>query len=277
MFNNLSVTKKNFFNIVDKIINNSKLSHAYLIEVGNYDLDYKYILHFVKMIFLDCNSAKVFSANTNIASLIESGNYPDVVVIEPDGQWIKKSQLLKLQEDFANKSILGSKRVYIIKQCDKLNIHAANTMLKFLEEPEDNIVAILLTSNRYNVIDTILSRCQILNLKDDFDMKNISDETLELFDLIVKKEELFIRYNYIYNNILKDKVYAKNILSEIQYLLIYYINNRKEYSDKHILDYYNVDTFVNYVSIIEDDLAKLEYNVNFKLWLDCLFSRLIGG
>lgn len=277
MFNNLSVNKKNFFNIVDRIFENSKLSHAYMIEVGDYDLDYKYILHFVKMIFLDCKFDEVINKNTNVSSLIDGGNYPDLFVIEPDGQWIKKSQLLKLQDDFSNKSILGSKRVYIIKECDKLNVYAANTMLKFLEEPEDDIIAILLTTNRYNVIETILSRCQVLNIKDDFNMDSISGETFELFNFILKKEELFIRYNYIYNNILKDKVCAKNILSEIQYLLIYYINNKKECSSEQILNYYDVEKFVNYVSIIEDELSKLEFNVNYKLWLDGLFSRLIGG
>ena len=39
---------------------------------------------------------------------------------------------------------------YIIKNAERLNPSSANTILKFLEEPEDNIIAILLTNNRYN-------------------------------------------------------------------------------------------------------------------------------
>ncbi len=48
----------------------------------------------------------------------------------------KKDQLLTLQEDFRMKSIEGSKRIYIISEADKLNVQAANSILKFLEEPE---------------------------------------------------------------------------------------------------------------------------------------------
>ena len=51
------------------------------------------------------------------------------------------------------------------KEADKLNMSSANTILKFLEEPEDDIVAILVANNRYAVIETILSRCQVLSLK----------------------------------------------------------------------------------------------------------------
>ena len=64
----------------------------------------------------------------------------------------------------------------IIKETEKLNASSANTILKFLEEPEDGIIAILLTDNRYHVLDTILSRCQILSLKEnEFKLKKVSN------------------------------------------------------------------------------------------------------
>ena len=37
--NDLSYIKQNFIDYVDNIIENNRVSHAYLIEVGNYDLD----------------------------------------------------------------------------------------------------------------------------------------------------------------------------------------------------------------------------------------------
>ena len=43
-------------------------------------------------------------------------------------------------------------------------VSSANTILKFLEEPAPNIVAILLTKNIYQVLETIVSRCQIISL-----------------------------------------------------------------------------------------------------------------
>ena len=36
--------------------------------------------------------------------------------------------------------------------------------MKFLEEPEENIVAILVTENKFQLLDTIISRCQLITL-----------------------------------------------------------------------------------------------------------------
>ena len=273
---NLSSNKKNFFDFTNKIILNSKLSHAYLIEVGDYELDFNYILSFIKMIILNCKYDDI-DKNSNTSVLIDNNNYPDLMIIEPEGQWIKKNQLLKLQEEFNNKSLLNNKRIYIIKQSDKLNSSSANTILKFLEEPNDEIIAILLTTNRYQVIDTVLSRCQILSLKDDFNLENVSSSTREFLELLLNEKELFIRYNYIFNNLLKDKFESKKVLSEIQYLVLYFVNNKEKFEEEFDSKYYNVEKFIKYSYIIEEELVKLDFNVNYKLWLDCLFSKLIGG
>lgn len=276
MLGNLSLNKNNFFDFTNRIILNSKLSHAYLIEVGDYDLDFKFVLHFVKMIVSNCKYEEVVS-DDNYSIMIDNNSYPDLMIIEPDGQWIKKGQLLKLQEEFNNKSLLGNKRIYIIKQCEKLNSSSANTILKFLEEPNDDVIAILLTNNRYHVIDTILSRCQILNMKDDFNIESVCDETKEFLKFLLKEKELFIRYNYIFNNLLENKEKTRIILSEIQFLLLYYINKKDEFVKNFDSKYHNVEKFIKYCSIIEEEVSKLDFNVNYKLWLDCLFAELIGG
>ena len=71
-------------------------------------------------------------------------------------------------------------------------------MLKFLEEPEDNILGFFITSNKERVIDTIKSRCQIMKI--DYATKSKVDEKIVEYaneyvsrilnncDLIVNKE-----------------------------------------------------------------------------------------
>ena len=155
-----------FYKIIDNISSFNRLSHAYLIEVDNYDDDYQCILDFVKLILCgrnDKNSKCLNCGNCNICSQIDSGNYVDLKIIEPDGNLIRKKQMTSLQEEFNNKSLLDNKRIYIIEECEKMNQSSANTILKFLEEPEDDVVAILIADNRYHVIDTIISRCQIIS------------------------------------------------------------------------------------------------------------------
>lgn len=278
-------SKEQFYNIIDKIIKHNKVSHAYLIEVDNYDDDYQCVLNFVKLIL--CNKEeKCFSclncSQCNVCKMIDTDNYVDLKVIEPDGTMIKKKQMLDLQEEFNNKSLLDNKRIYIIKEADKLNIASANTILKFLEEPEDDIVAILLASNRYAVIETILSRCQVLSLKKDNEIE-IEDEVIDLLSYMVGKSKLFINYQDIITNILPDKVIAKERFMKLEELLVGYLkylsDNNFRCSDEVISILKDVKSvqIANFISIIENELSKLEYNVNYKLWLDSLFAKLIIG
>ncbi len=278
-------SKTQFYKIIDRLVEKNRVSHAYLCEVDNYDDDYKCILDFIKLILCqkDIKSSKCLNCSKcNICHLVDSDNYVDLKVIEPDGTIIKKKQMIELQDEFNNKSLLNNKRIYVIKEADKLNSSSANTILKFLEEPEDDIIAILLANNRYAVIETILSRCQVLSLKKDIS-NEYEDEVFDLLEYIVGKSKLFTNYTDILNNILPDKVVAKDRLIKVEEVLVSYMrylaNNEFKCSDIVIKILSNVKSvqIANLISIIENELSKLEYNVNYKLWLDSLFAKLIGG
>lgn len=96
---------------------------------------------------------------------INNGNHPDVQIVEPDGASIKKEQIKFLQEEFSKTGMESNRKVYIIVHADKMTVNAANSLLKFLEEPGSNTVAILLTEQVQRILPTILSRCQIVTFK----------------------------------------------------------------------------------------------------------------
>ena len=161
---------KNSQPIVYKILKNAimddKCSHAYLIETGGFYDSFNFVMSFVKSLLCPLKNLKKNNCgDCHQCEVIDSGNFPEIDVIAPDGLWIKKEQLQNLQKEFTTKALIGNKRVYIIKQADRLNKSAANSILKFLEEPDNNIIAILITDNIYSVLTTIRSRCQILRLK----------------------------------------------------------------------------------------------------------------
>lgn len=277
----------NFFNIVQKLIEFNKISHAYIFEVDDYDRDFQYVLDFVKIILCQKENKVTNLHNCNecnLCKLIDSNNYLDLKIIEPDGTFIKKKQLLDLQVDYSNKSLLDNKRVYIIKEAEKLNSASANTILKFLEEPEDNIVAILVTKNRYHLLETILSRCQVLSLKSNIDVVTNLDTIISFLKCLIKKDDLFIKYAEMINNFLSDKVMAKQFFNDLEIILINYLScsiDSVDFSCEQevfsILRNVSFNDIVRYISIIEEEISKLEYNVNYKLWIDSLFARLIGG
>ena len=282
--NELRKNQKNFFDIISKIINLNKLSHSYLIEINNYEKDFDYIKEFVKIILCNTDNLDFNKLDENqkkICNLVDNNNYPDIQIIDPEGQWIKKNQLLNLKEEYQNKSLLNNKRIYIIKNTEKLNSSSANTILKFLEEPEENIIALLITNNRYQVLDTILSRCQVLSLINNTDNCEIDEEDIDLLKFIINGNDLFINYKYIVDKILIDKESTSSRILKIENILINYLDNRILNNDEfnkeicNILDDVEVRKITKIISIIEKQISNLVYNVNYKIWLDAVFSKIV--
>lgn len=278
----LSIVKKNFFDYVDHIVSNNKISHAYIIEVDNYEEDMIDIYDFVKMILFDKKLDELKQINEGIIKFIDNNEYPDIRLIEPDGANIKKNQLVELQKEYRNKSTLGNKRIYIIKEAEKMNQASGNTILKFLEEPEEGIIAILLTKNKYQILETIISRCQNLSLKENDILDTEEEKLLEFLRFVIRPKEFFKKYNYFINNYITDKHIAKEKLMLVENIIINYLNNQyfgDSLDEETNKAFENIDEkfLLNVISIIEEELPKLEFNVNYKLWIDSLFSKLVVG
>ena len=94
---------------------------------------------------------------------IEHGNHPFFLKILPDGASIKIDQIRELQRKFAYRSDENRPRMYVIEQAEKMTIQAANSLLKFLEEPGERMTAVLLTENPQALLPTIVSRVQRLS------------------------------------------------------------------------------------------------------------------
>lgn len=90
------------------------------------------------------------------------GNHPDIHWIEPDGTAIKIEQIRELQKEFAYRSAGAQKKIYIINEAERMTVQAANSLLKFLEEPGSDVMAILITENGQALLPTIQSRAQMI-------------------------------------------------------------------------------------------------------------------
>lgn len=95
---------------------------------------------------------------------IMAGDHPDVVTVVPDGQRIKVDQVRYLKSEFSKSAVEGNQKIFIVDQVDRMTTGAANSLLKFIEEPVGNTVALLLTANKNLILPTILSRTQIVDL-----------------------------------------------------------------------------------------------------------------
>ena len=64
----------------------------------------------------------------------------------------------------------------------------------------------------------------------------------------------------------------------IEKILINYLSTKSqgnENSNLSFLDSVDTNILLSYITIIEEEIPKLVYNINYKLWLDCIYSRFV--
>lgn len=265
-----------FYEEVINIINNNKVIHAYMIETNDYEEKDELINLFIKTLF--CSSIESKDEINNICNLIDNDALSDFTIIEPDGSWIKKEQILEIKEKFKTTSFNGRPRIYLIKQADKLNKQASNSLLKFLEEPDGNIIAILEVDNRYKVLETIRSRCQIYTfINHNLDRKFINfDLLLELIKTFENKKYKSIAYlPIVLENDYRSKEFWVNIFSE---MIDVYENairklNNINYNDfgdilEYITNLNNVEKLIYKINVLFDTISYLDFNLNINMMLD---------
>lgn len=93
---------------------------------------------------------------------IQEGLHPDVITItlKPDKSEIAIDQIRQMQSSISLHPVEGRSRIVIIDPADKMNINAANTCLKTLEEPPAKTHFILIATDSHKLLATIRSRCQ---------------------------------------------------------------------------------------------------------------------
>lgn len=192
-------------------LQNKHLSHAYLLSgsPGTPLLDVaKYL---AKSIL--CDDPDPLACNNCITCMrVDDNNYPDFIVLNGAKKSIQKEEVQDIETQF-EKTAFETKgiMIYILHLVENMSVQAINSILKFLEEPENNIYAFLTTNNENNVLPTIISRCQLLRLK-LVDRKEVINDAI---DLNVPKDDAEL-LSYFYNDgeliydILNDKDEKEN-------------------------------------------------------------------
>jgi DNA polymerase III subunit delta' len=162
-WNQLEEIQPTVLKMLKNSILRNRVSHAYLFEgirgTGKKEVG----LSLAKSLF--CQNPLEGYIPCDICSncrRIDNGNHPDFHLIEPDGLSIKKQQIQDLQDEFTKTGVESKQKIYMIIHADRMTVNAANSLLKFLEEPNRQTFAILITEQVQKILPTILSRCQTL-------------------------------------------------------------------------------------------------------------------
>lgn len=279
--------------ILNKILNNINNKgnnvQAYILSGNDKENLINYAILFSKVLVCP-HKYKKSCSECNICNRIDKENYTELKIINPVNKIIKKEAILELKNEFKTKSIEGKNEVYIINDAETLNGAASNTILKFLEEPDSNIVAIFTTTNLDSVIKTIVSRCQVIKINNfqkksgiDFikNLTNFDEETIyKVIDFvkIIEKssEDAIINAKKLFFNYFNTKELLINafnvILLYYKDMLNYKIKNKCIYYEandiKSLANIQNDNLISKKISFILENIAKLEYNVNILLFID---------
>ena len=163
---------------LNSIIQNKSFANGYLFYGAEGLGKRQTALRFIKDIF------KEYSPSENIEERIANNNHPDFLIIEPNSlisdkiskstvhkeitktgsEIIKIGQIRNIKTFIGQKSINSGKKIVLIIDAHLLNEAASNCLLKTLEEPNNGIF-ILLTTKLNLLLETIISRCQIIRFR----------------------------------------------------------------------------------------------------------------
>ncbi len=170
-------------NLLQSSIDSRKVSHAYIISgpagVGKTRLALEFALA------LNCEeppppeglSGLRYCGFCRACRLISAGKHPDVTTISLEWQSLQAenagsaNNTLKIDTIRAIRAEISRPpkevpwRVYIVQDVSTLQTAAANAFLKTLEEPPSRAIIILLADSDKILLPTIISRCQVLDLR----------------------------------------------------------------------------------------------------------------
>ena len=268
-----------------KYYHENKISHAYLIETNNLEKCYLDLLEVIKQIFCQ-NEYNKECNKCNICNLVNQNYLPSLVVISPDGMNIKKEQIVELKKKFSTVPIYTKENIYVIKNAEKLNGASANTMLKFLEEPEQNILGFFITNNANNVISTIRSRCEVIKVLYDIhelDINNITNDiNKDKFDVAIEylfkievEKKLGIMYNI--DVVLNKFSEREDIKTVFKIIFIIYeellkkvmgLDNKFDFEKINELSSLDKDKVLRRINLVTKFIDDIDSNVNVELLLD---------
>jgi DNA polymerase III subunit delta' len=146
-------------------IKNGHLSHAYLLS-GDQGTPLLEVAKFFAQSLI-CENKKPLADQTCLNCLrIADGNYADLIIYDGSSSTIKKNEIQSIETNFEMTPIEpAGKLIYILHIVENITPEAINSLLKFLEEPSQEVYALLTTENEQKVLPTIKSRSQILHFK----------------------------------------------------------------------------------------------------------------
>lgn len=269
---------------VEILTKKGNLPHAIILEGKNNDIINK-ITKYIVMYAL-CQDKNKPCLNCISCQKVERDIHPDVYRLIGTGTNGKSgvNDIRRLCNDTYTKPNEGSCKVYILPDCDMLNIQSQNAFLKSLEEPIQRTLYILQCNSAYSLLETIRSRCVKVNADHDnehlTDLKVKANEMAKnIVNAICETTELPLLKATYFDG--KDRDFYIIVINELKKILISACTNNYNSADRDIAVKIknSIDTkkVMKMIQVTDDAILALKRNANmnlFSTWL-CMSLRAI--
>jgi DNA polymerase-3 subunit delta' len=169
--------------MLDRSVAEGRVRHAYLLlgpaRIGKTSVARWFAARLV------CPNQPAPCGTCRTCQRIAQGIHPDVRAIQPPGdrseaiglplealdpsgrgaeQTVGIAQIRALKHDAALSSNEAPWKVYFVLGAETMQIAAANSLLKTLEEPQPRVVLVLTARDSFDLLPTLVSRCQVIRL-----------------------------------------------------------------------------------------------------------------
>ena len=262
LYKNKKLPSKIFFN-GPKGIGKSTIAYHLINYIFSNKEEYKY----------DLSNLEINKLNKSY-KLILNSTHPNfhLVDIMKDKKIIEISQIRQMIDYCTKSTFNNNERIILIDNVENLNLNSLNSLLKIVEEPNENTLFILIFDSNKNILNTLKSRCLKFNLYLSFSQSvEITNKILNsnILDLI---SEDFLHYY----NTPGDFINLINFANSLNL-------NLKEFDLKRFLihfidvEYYKNNTFIknNIYKYIELYLLKLMKGSTSKNKINILYNESI--
>lgn len=237
-----------------------RLAHAYLF-IGPSNIGKGETAKAIaKLINCENDQAEIFCNACPSCIKINSGNHPDVTVIDNGyGEAIKIGQIRELLNQNKLRPYSSSRKIFIIKNIENMTAEAANAFLKTLEEPTLGSLMLLTTAVPEKNLDTVKSRCHAIY----FQSTSSNDLIIKLRENyhLKEKESHFIAY------------FSQGCLGKaIKLSMSGFIDKKNEFIDTFILS--RPEEYRIKKVLAEKETAKKFLDILFSWIRDCLLVKV---
>jgi DNA polymerase III gamma/tau subunit len=125
-------------------------------------------------------------------------NDPDLIQLAAETS-IGIDQVRELEQSLSLKPHSFPPKIGYLAQAEKLTLEAQNALLKILEEPTGDSVLVLTAPRQENLLTTVVSRCQLINLPEKaafaLSPKEIKDLSQELEKILKSSPGKRVQFN----------------------------------------------------------------------------------